>query len=159
MSATDGKGIDVVFVGLGVGLLASIWSCLARNGKFVLTGGACVPDIGVFDISVFSRGATLSSFDFIDMISVDPMQAASLMQKVLKIYRDGQLRPLRAVDTYDIADFVSAVKRVMSGTCFGKVLLSCGPESVVPVSLLVHDPTLENSNGYHTFRYNPHTIH
>jgi NADPH:quinone reductase-like Zn-dependent oxidoreductase len=58
MSATDGKGIDIVLAGLGASHLTRIWGCLARNGKFVFTGGADVPDMAVFDISVFSRGAT-----------------------------------------------------------------------------------------------------
>jgi NADPH:quinone reductase-like Zn-dependent oxidoreductase len=159
MSATDGKGIDIVLAGLGVGHIATIWTCLARNGKLVLTGGVDVPDMTIFDVSVFSRGATLSSFDFMEMISVDPPQTAALMRQVLKYYRDGQLQPLQAIEMFDIAELGSAVKRVMSGTCFKKVLLSCGSESIVPVSPLVHDTAKEFSNGYHDIRCNPHTIH
>jgi NADPH:quinone reductase-like Zn-dependent oxidoreductase len=139
MSATDGKGIDVILAGPDVSHHASIWSCLARNGKFVLTGGAEVPDMGIFDMSVFSRGATFSSFDLLDMIGVDPMQTATLMREILKFHRDGQLWPLRAAEIFDIAELGSAVKMVSRGTCFGKVLLSCGQESIVPVSLFVYD--------------------
>jgi len=158
MFVTDGKGIDIVLAGLGVSHIATIWTCLARNGKLVLTGGADMPDMAVFDISVFSRGATLSSFDFMEMISVDPVRTAALMRKVLKYYRDGQLQSLQEIEVFDIAELGPAVKRVISGTCFKKVLLSCGPESIVPVSPLVHDTVKEFPNGYHDIRCNPHII-
>lgn len=125
----------------------------------MLTGGADVLDMAVFDTSVFSRGATFSSFDFMDMISKDSVQAAALLRRGLRYYRDGHLRPLRANETFDIAELGSAVKMVSRGTCFRKVLVTCGPKSIVPVSLLVQDPHKEPSNSPHAFRCNLHTIH
>jgi NADPH:quinone reductase-like Zn-dependent oxidoreductase len=133
MSVSEGRGIDIVLASLGSSRLANLWYCLARNGRFILTGGGEMPDLSTFDASIFTKGATFSSSDILEMISKEPVETSNLIRKVLAYYWNGHLLRLPAAKKFDIAEFADAVQIITRGPCYGQVVLDCGPDAVVPV--------------------------
>lgn len=75
-ASTGGHGVDVVLATPGTPDLQSIWTCLAKNGRFVFMGDSDVPDLGLFDVSIFAKGASFTSFDFMNMISTEVEETA-----------------------------------------------------------------------------------
>ena len=63
MSATKGKGVDVVLNSLTGDLLHASWRCCANFGRFVEVGKRDIIDAGKLDMDVFSRNLTFTAFD------------------------------------------------------------------------------------------------
>ncbi|KAI9727214.1 MAG: Type I Iterative PKS [Cirrosporium novae-zelandiae] len=138
LAATEGKGVDIVLAASGAPALQDVWTCLARNGRFIFVGDD-VPDLGHFDVSIFRKGASFASFDFAEMISTKPETASRLMHQVLNNYRDGKIQISSPVDTFDISELPNAVGAATRGNAFTKVVLTCSPQSIVPVQT-THKP-------------------
>ena len=63
MTATNGKGVDIVLNSLIGDLLHDSWRCCARFGRFVEIGKRDLTDAGKLDMQVFKRNATFTAFD------------------------------------------------------------------------------------------------
>ena len=63
MTATKGKGVDVVLNSLTGDLLHASWRCCANFGRFVEVGKRDIVDAGKLDMDAFSRNLTFTAFD------------------------------------------------------------------------------------------------
>lgn len=67
MSATKGKGVDVVVNSLTGDLLHASWRCCANFGRFVEVGKRDIVDAGKLDMDVFFRNVTFTAFDLTEL--------------------------------------------------------------------------------------------
>ena len=67
MSATNGKGVDVVVNSLTGDLLLASWRCCADFGRFVEVGKRDIVDAGKLDMDIFTRNVTFTAFDLTEL--------------------------------------------------------------------------------------------
>lgn len=66
LTATSGRGVDVVLNSLTGQLLQDSWQACAEFGRFVEVGKRDINENGRLDMQVFGRGATFLAFDLTD---------------------------------------------------------------------------------------------
>ena len=67
MTATNGRGVDVVLNSIAGDALDDSWKCIARFGRFVEIGRHDIKNAGRLDMSTFARNTTFASFDLGDL--------------------------------------------------------------------------------------------
>lgn len=67
MTATSGKGVDVVVNSLTGDLLHATWRCVAPFGRFIEVGKRDIVDAGKLDMIVFSKNVAFSAFDLTEL--------------------------------------------------------------------------------------------
>jgi len=63
MTATNGRGVDVVLNSLTGDLLHDSWRACAEFGRFIEVGKRDILDNGSLDMRVFLKNATFTAFD------------------------------------------------------------------------------------------------
>ena len=74
LSATGGKGVDVVLNSLTGDLLHDSWRACARFGRFVEIGKRDLTDAGKLDMQIFRRNVSFTAFDVSELC--DPSNSA-----------------------------------------------------------------------------------
>lgn len=77
LTATGGRGVDVILNSLVGDLLHDTWRCCAPFGRFVEVGKRDILDAGKLDMQIFSRNVTFTAFDLSELYNSD-----------MKYYRD-----------------------------------------------------------------------
>lgn len=71
LTATGGRGADVILNSLIGDLLHDTWRCCAPFGRFVEVGKRDILDAGKLDMKIFGRNATFTAFDLSELYSSD----------------------------------------------------------------------------------------
>jgi acyl transferase domain-containing protein/NADPH:quinone reductase-like Zn-dependent oxidoreductase/NADP-dependent 3-hydroxy acid dehydrogenase YdfG/acyl carrier protein len=148
VAATGGKGFNVILSTSTGDMLHAAWRCIAPRGYFIDVGRLDVVDHSAIELGVFERNATFSSFDLSILTRQDPEFAAELMQEVGSMLRAGTIRPIDAIQTFDVSKLDFALLSLSKGKHIGKFVVSCeNPNSVVkmtvPVPRASFDPNAE----------------
>lgn len=78
--------------------------------------------------------------------------APRLMQRAVQMLRDGSLERLPSAEIFDIAELGEAVLKITRPEYSGRVMLSCNPESVVPVR---HSSSQQNGDVADSYQLIP----
>ena len=132
---TDGHGIDIAITTGGTSSLPEIWKSLAKSGKLICTGDSVVPNISILDPSVFSRGASLVSFDVNNMVKDQVDEMAKLVHRIVVLLRNDLIPFLKIGESIDISELPQAVDAVLQSKPSLDVALTYRPDSMVPVHL------------------------
>lgn len=131
--ATGETTIDTVIASSDSRSLEKIWSCLGANGNFVLLTEAGIPDLSLFDPSVFIRGVTISSVNFLEMVRTKSPELKDLMQSAFSSFETRRLANPPPLVVFDMSDLEAAVQKASDPTHFGRVILKQSPKSIVPI--------------------------
>lgn len=64
-----GQGIGAIIASTAANNHQDLWKYLKKNGKYLfLGGGSNIPNLSLFDKSIFAGGASFISFDVLDML-------------------------------------------------------------------------------------------
>ncbi|KAI3342584.1 polyketide synthase-like protein [Ustulina deusta] len=137
MTATGGRGVDVVINSLTGDLMHAGWRCMANFGRFVEVGKKELVDVGRLDMDVFLRNATFTAFDLTELAySADEFHRNTLtrnIQETLNLYRAGQIKPA-PITIFDVENISEAYKFFSSKDRVGKIVISLEtPQSLVEV--------------------------
>ena len=124
LAATNGHGIDVILCSSAGEAMHESWRAIAPMGRFIEVGRTDVLDHGKIGLEVFKRNATFSSFDLGLMNQQKPMLVAGLMAELGDLYRQGIIRPLSHIKTFDISQLEQAMMHFSKGTHIGKVVVT-----------------------------------
>ncbi|KLP20845.1 putative polyketide synthase [Fusarium fujikuroi] len=148
MSATSGRGVDVILNSLVGDLMHDSWRCLADFGRFVEVGKRELVDAGRLDMSMFLRNATFTAFDLSELFySQDQFHRSiwdRLISETLKLYRDGEIQP-PPIKVFDVSQIAQAYRSFLGKDRVGKIVISMEDQQArVPVApplyLSVFDP-------------------
>ena len=127
MSATDGKGVDVVLNSLCGPLLKVTWSCIARFGRFVDIGRVDVEAARNMNMSPFGRCATYTGFDILQLNEYNgPLTREALTESVSICHAratNGKGRPFFPIQKYCISEMEKAMRQMQSDSHVGKLVL------------------------------------
>ncbi|KAL8833881.1 MAG: hypothetical protein Q9170_004028 [Blastenia crenularia] len=84
MTATKGKGVNVVLNSLIGDLLHDSWRCCARFGRFVEIGKRDVTDAGRLDMQMFKSNVTFTAFDVSELCDVNDRALSSVWERYAK---------------------------------------------------------------------------
>lgn len=143
MTATGGKGVDVVLNSLSGALLKATWRCIARFGRFVELGKVDIEAARCLDTTPFGRCATYAGFDILQLNEFNHPLTHEALTESMRIYhgrvKAGTRRPMYPIEWYPISDIEKAMKHMQGGSHIGKIVLVPRNEDKVMVSLTVNN--------------------
>ena len=140
MTATEGKGVDVVINSLSGPLLKATWSCIARFGRFVEIGKADLEAARCLDMAPFARCATYVGLDILQLNEYNGSLIHEALAESVRICHaratDRGMCPMHPIRQYSISDMEIPMRQIQSGSHSGKLVLVPREGDVVDVSLL-----------------------
>lgn len=120
---TEGRGVDVVVDGVSGTLTGQALASLAHGGTLVIAGyaGGREADVNVTDI--IWKAATIRGFTF---RLFTPQTVAAADAALLEHLKDGALQPTIG-EIFQLSDAAQAVRHLIEGRPFGRVLMRAGP--------------------------------
>ncbi|KAK7977184.1 hypothetical protein PG988_004674 [Apiospora saccharicola] len=133
MTATGGRGVDVVINSLAGPLLQASFDVVAPFGHLVEIGKKDLEGNSLLDMGTFARAASYTSIDIMTLLRHRGANVHRILTEVARLLREGILAPARPVTAYPIGDAAKAFRLLQTGKHTGKVVLATGPEETVQV--------------------------
>ncbi|KAJ0418705.1 hypothetical protein BJY00DRAFT_314616 [Aspergillus carlsbadensis] len=130
---TKGRGVDCVLNSLSGEMLRQTWYCLAPFGVFVEIGMKDILSNSGLDMLPFKKHATFCFFNLENIATINPQLIDEIGEGVFDLLRQGALKPVYPVTVYPVSQMESAFRLMQAGRHQGKLVLSYGPEDVVPM--------------------------
>lgn len=151
MTATGGKGVDVVLNSLSGPLLKATWSSIARFGRFVEIGKVDMEAARNLDMTPFGRCATYVGVDTLQLNEFNrPLAHEALAESVQICYTRAKAEgksPVFPIQKYSISDMEKAMRQIQGGSHLGKLVLIPGDEDRVNVISRPRPLSLTDSNA------------
>ncbi|KAF2667284.1 polyketide synthase [Microthyrium microscopicum] len=131
---TAGKGADIVLTTLSGEALRATWDCVALFGRVVTIHTGKILESNQSDAVdtriLTSKNITLSSASVVDLLRHAPRRAASTLEAIFSIIRDGRLKPRQPTVT-DLTDIGIAIRNVENEASLNKQVLKISEVSEV----------------------------
>ncbi|GFF30084.1 lovastatin nonaketide synthase [Aspergillus udagawae] len=124
MRMTDTKGVDIVLNSLSGELLHASWRCVAPFGRMIELGKRDFLGHGKLDMDLFGGNRTFTGVDLFQIAEKSPELFRGMIDDCLQFFKDGKLKPIRPVTTYEATDIVKAFRLMQSGRHMGKIVIS-----------------------------------
>ncbi|KAI3004518.1 hypothetical protein CBS147346_4860 [Aspergillus niger] len=119
---TDGRGVDVVLNSLAGELLHASWSCVAEFGKMIEIGKRDILEHGKLPMDAFGGNRAFFGVDLI-RLGQKPGAFTSLTSRVMDLYEEGKISPIRPLKTFEACDIKEAFRYMQNGLHIGKILI------------------------------------
>ena len=136
MSSTAGKGVNVILNSLAGPLLQESWNCIARFGRFVEIGKRDLVLNKYLQMAPFTRGATFSAVDLIQLGTHNGPVIANAIAEVLSMIQQGAIRPVQPITAFPLEDLEKAFRIMQTGKHIGKIIVKSADRSSVKVRLI-----------------------
>jgi NADPH:quinone reductase-like Zn-dependent oxidoreductase len=136
LSATDGKGIDVVLNSLVGDMLDESFRVLAHGGIMVELGKRDVLDRNTLPMAPFDRNSSFRAVDLSPEKAPDAL-VSRLMSKLFELVDSGSIKPITPIHKFEWTNVPAALRFLRPGTHIGKAVLSqdsSTPKLEMPVS-------------------------
>ncbi|TVY83046.1 Fumagillin dodecapentaenoate synthase [Lachnellula suecica] len=132
LSATEGKGVDVILNSLSGDLLDESWRVLADRGTMVDIGKKDIVSRNNISMEPFDRNTSFRAIDMSHERTPDHL-VSRLMSKLFELFEGGHVKPITPVHRFSFSDIATAIRFMRDGTHIGKVVISDGPEKEIKV--------------------------
>ena len=136
ISSTAGKGVNVVLNSLSGTLLQESWNCIARFGRFVEIGKRDLELNKHLPMAPFTRGATFSAVDLIQLGTHNGPAIARAMTEVFGMIRRNAIQPVQPISAFFIGDIEKAFRTMQTGKHIGKIIVKPVNSDIVKVKVL-----------------------
>jgi NADPH:quinone reductase-like Zn-dependent oxidoreductase len=123
MRMTDTKGVDIVLNSLSGELLHASWRCVAPFGRMIELGKRDFLGHGKLDMDLFGGNRTFTGVDLFQIAEKSPELFRGMIDDCLQFFKNGKLKPIRPVTTYEATDIVKAFRLMQSGRHMGKIVI------------------------------------
>lgn len=148
LTATGGRGVDVVLNSLAGHLLQESFNVLAPFGHFVEIGKRDLEINSYLEMRPFARQVTFSAFYLLTLMQHKPHAVHRVLSEIGAHLEAKIIAPVHPVTAYPISDVAKAFRLLQTGKHSGKVVLSAGPQEVVPVMPRVRTPRFQAKASY-----------
>ncbi|KAF7180982.1 hypothetical protein CNMCM7691_000111 [Aspergillus felis] len=123
MRVTDNRGVDIVLNSLSGELLHASWRCVAPFGKMIELGKRDFLGHGKLDMDLFGGNRTFTGVDLFQIAEQSPELFRDMIDDSLQFFKEGKLKPISPVTTYEATDIVKAFRLMQSGKHMGKIVI------------------------------------
>ncbi|KAI9781693.1 MAG: Type I Iterative PKS [Peltula sp. TS41687] len=134
MSATNGKGVNVILNSLTGDMLDASWRCIADHGTFVEIGKKDMLDRNTLSMEPFCRNASYRAVDM-SHDSISWATKARLLSQLFLLISEGHVKPIFPQKLFSFGDIVGAFRHMRGGSHIGKIVISDGPDRDVKVPI------------------------
>jgi NADPH:quinone reductase-like Zn-dependent oxidoreductase len=134
LSATNGRGMDIILNSLAGDGLDESFRILADGGIMVVLGKRDVLDRHRLPLALFDRNSSFRAVDLSPEKATDSL-VARLISKLFELIEEGSIKPIAPVHKFAWTDIPAALHFLRPGTHIGNVVLAQDSEVKVPVSL------------------------
>ncbi|KUI71344.1 Lovastatin diketide synthase LovF [Cytospora mali] len=132
IAATGGRGVDVVLNSLAGPLLQESFNVLAPFGHFVEIGKRDLEINSHLEMRPFARQVTFSAFYLLTLMQHKPHAVHRALAEIARHLEAKIIAPVHPVTAYPMGEVAKAFRLLQTGKHMGKVVLSAGPEEMVP---------------------------
>ncbi|KMU74437.1 LOW QUALITY PROTEIN: fatty acid synthase S-acetyltransferase [Coccidioides immitis RMSCC 3703] len=133
LSATHGRGIDVVLNSLSGSLLQESFNVLAPFGHLVEIGQRDLDANSYLAMRPFNHSASFSSFSLLALAQHNPRQLHRAMVEITQLVGEHKLSPVHPLTSYPMRDVSEAFRHLQTESHVGKAVLSIGSDVTVPM--------------------------
>ncbi|QQK46332.1 Lovastatin diketide synthase LovF [Penicillium digitatum] len=148
MSMTSGRGVDVVLNSLSGQLLQETFNCLAPFGHFVEIGKFDLERNNHLEMMPFTRVASFSSIDLLALVRLGSPHIYRVLASIARLIEQKVISPVGPVTVFPLSDIEKAFRQIQAGKHMGKIVLSVGPQEIVPVVSRKHYARLRSDASY-----------
>ncbi|WP_041233336.1 type I polyketide synthase [Cylindrospermum stagnale] len=118
MTATNGKGVNVILNSLTGKFIDQSFDVLAQGGRFVEIG-----KFGIWDEQKLQASRSDVAYFPFDLGEMDGAEISAMFLELMTMFREGKLKPLPS-KVFPITEFVNAFRYMQQAKHIGKVVLS-----------------------------------
>lgn len=126
LTATDGRGVDVIVNSLGGELMVETWALIADFGRFVEVGKKDAHANTYLPMKPFDRNVTFSGIDVRELAKRRPQDLRAVLSEVVRLLELGVVVPTKPVTVFPISEFPTALSRLRSRDNLGKIVVTLG---------------------------------
>ncbi|XHG00062.1 hypothetical protein AWENTII_003533 [Aspergillus wentii] len=123
MKATNGRGVDIVLNSLSGELFRASCECVTDCGKLIDLTKKDRPR-GAQPAMLLRSNAVYAAVDLTDYVRLRPEKCKQLLQRILGLYTQGYICPVRPVQTFAADSVVGCLRYMQSGRHVGKLRIS-----------------------------------
>ncbi|KAI1379833.1 putative polyketide synthase [Hypoxylon crocopeplum] len=149
MTATGGRGVDVVLNSVSGELLHASWKCVAQNGCMVEIGQRDLTGKGRLAMDPFADNRSFCAVDISRLSVVNKPCIARLLTQTMELYDKGVVKPIHPISVFDAAQVEDAFRYMQKGVHIGKLAIKF-PDSIddLPLARTVPEPKFRNDVSY-----------
>ncbi|OJK01160.1 hypothetical protein ASPACDRAFT_26431 [Aspergillus aculeatus ATCC 16872] len=149
MSATDGKGVDVVLNSLAGPLLRETWRCIGMFGRFIEIGKRDIEQNSMMEMGPFVRSTLFASLDLITLGEQRGKEVHRIFGAINELLRRRAIRPVGPITRFGMGGVEKAFRTMQTGKHMGKIVLE--PRPADPVKVLTAGPRLAELSPDETY--------
>lgn len=134
VSATQGRGVDVVLNTLAGALLQESFNCIAPFGRFIEVGKRDLELNSSLEMGSFARNGSFSHIDLLMLGEHRGVQIHRVLTDIMRLFKERTIRPVDPITAYPISDIEKTFRLMQAGKHMGKIVLSVKSDDLVPVS-------------------------
>jgi NADPH:quinone reductase-like Zn-dependent oxidoreductase/SAM-dependent methyltransferase len=133
LSATHGRGVDVVINSLSGDLLQASFALVADFGRFIEIGRKDFLLNNHLGMRAFDRNVTFSGVDVYKLFTQKPRLLKESLCKIMRLSnaKDGSVVPIRPITTISVSKVAAALRKLQSGQNIGKVVITMDRDAAV----------------------------
>ncbi|RAH70054.1 type I polyketide synthase [Aspergillus aculeatinus CBS 121060] len=128
MSATKGKGVDVVLNSLAGALLRETWQCVGMVGRFIEIGKRDIEQNSMVEMGPFGRSTMFASLDLITLGERRGKEVQRILGAINGLMEKREIRPVRPITRFDMGDIEKAFRTMQTGQHVGKIVMEVKKE-------------------------------
>ncbi|KAJ5715842.1 uncharacterized protein N7483_013023 [Penicillium malachiteum] len=130
---TKQKGVDVVLNSLAGEALRQTWLCVAPFGRFIELGKRDIVGNTGIDMSPFMDNIIFAGVNMLSVYRDNIPLFSRIMSDVMNALEQGIIRPVQPLKIMDYSRIEEAFRTMQSGKHIGKMVLTAGPDNLVPI--------------------------
>jgi NADPH:quinone reductase-like Zn-dependent oxidoreductase len=134
MTATEGRGVDVVLNSLAGPLLEESWNCVAPFGRFIEIGKKDIHSAKLLSMSKFRRNVAFAAVDLVELLLYKPLKMREVIKEVLQLIDLETLSTVSPINTFSATKVQDAFRYMQTGRHIGKVVVTVQPKMEIHVS-------------------------
>ncbi|KAF2167650.1 hypothetical protein M409DRAFT_65790 [Zasmidium cellare ATCC 36951] len=131
LSATNGKGVDVIINSLSGRLLQDTFALTADFGRFIEIGRKDFLQNSHLAMRAFDHNVTFGGVDLYKLFTRKPEVLQDCLAEISQLLLTGGIGPIRPVTEISVTNLSTALRRLQSGQNMGKIVTTMDQDAMV----------------------------
>lgn len=133
LTATNGRGVDVVLNSLAGSLLQESFNCLAPFGRFIEIGKRDLELDSRLAMGAFKRAVSFTAIDLLAFGEQRGPENHAIFKEVMRLAHSEVVVPVEPITVLPVSKIGRTYRLMQAGKHMGKIVIDMKPEALVPV--------------------------